>query len=94
MKIPKALSATELRGNLFETLKEVETGEPRLVTNTKSSEGVILISQSKLNALLEENEVLKAISRGVADVEARRVVSHSEAKKRIKAMQAKWRKQK
>lgn len=94
MKIPKIRSATELRSNLFETLKEVQEGDPQLITHTKGSDGVILISQSRLNAILEENEVLKAISRGVADVEAGRVVTHSEAKRRITAMQAKWAKQK
>lgn len=94
MKIPKVQSATELRNHLFETLREVQEGEPQLVTHTKGSDGVIMISQSKLNALLEENDVLKAISRGVADIEAGRVVPHKEAKKRIRAMQAKWLKQK
>src|SRR5260221_9665999 len=59
MKVPKVKSATELRANLFETLREVQEGEPQLVTHTKGSDGVILISQAKLNALLEENDTLK-----------------------------------
>jgi len=94
MKIPKAKSVTELRKNLFETLREVEKGEPQMVTNAKGSDNVILISQSKLNALLDENDVLRAITRGVADIDAGRVVSHEKAKKRIKEMQAKWQKRK
>ena len=94
MRIPKVKSASELRRHLFETLREVQEGEPQLVTHTKGSDGVVMISQSRLNSLLEENEVLKAISRGVADVEAGRVVSQGEARKRIRSMQAKWAKQK
>ncbi|MGH9897920.1 MAG: type II toxin-antitoxin system prevent-host-death family antitoxin [Pyrinomonadaceae bacterium] len=92
MKVPKVKSATELRANLFETLREVQEGEPQLVTHTKGSDGVILISQAKLNALLEENDVLKSIAHGRADVASRRTVSHGEASKRIKKMQSKWRK--
>jgi prevent-host-death family protein len=92
MKVPKVKSATELRANLFETLREVQEGEPQLVTHTKGSDGVILISQARLNKLLEENDVLKSIAKGRADVASGRTVTHLEAAKRIKKMQAKWRK--
>ena len=92
MKVPKIKSATELRANLFETLREVQEGEPQLVTHTKGSDGVILISQARLNALLDENDTLKAIAQGRADVTSGRTVSHAAASKRIKKMQAKWRK--
>jgi hypothetical protein len=47
--------------NLFETLREVQEGVPQLVTHAKGSDGVVLISQARLNALLEENDVLKAM---------------------------------
>ncbi|MBI1859888.1 MAG: type II toxin-antitoxin system Phd/YefM family antitoxin [Deltaproteobacteria bacterium] len=92
VKVPKTKSATELRASLFETLREVQEGEPQLVTHTKGSDGVILISQAKLNALLEENDTLKAIALGRADVAAGRTVSNGEATMRIKKMQAKWQK--
>ena len=92
MKVPKVKSATELRANLFETLREVQEGEPQLITHTKGSDGVILISQAKLNALLEENETLKSIAQGRADVAAGRTLSQVDASKRIKKLQAKWRK--
>ena len=92
MKIPKVKSATELRANLFETLREVQEGDPQLVTHTKGSDGVILISQTTLNALLKENDTLKSIARGRADVASGRTISHAVAAKRIKKMQAKWQK--
>lgn len=92
MKVPKVKSATELRANLFETLRDVQEGETQLITHTKGSDGVILISQAKLNALLEENDTLKSIAQGRADVASGRTVSHAEASSRVKKMQAKWRK--
>ncbi len=93
MKIPKTKSASDLRANLFETLREVQDGDPQLITHTKGSDGVILISQSRLNAILEENDVLKAINKGRADVTANRVHTISEMKEHLQKMQSKWQKQ-
>lgn len=93
MKIPKTKSASDLRANLFETLREVQDGDPQLITHTKGSDGVILISQSRLNTILEENDVLKAINKGRADVTANRVHTISEMKENLQKMQYKWQKQ-
>ena len=93
MKIPKIQSATDLRANLFETLREVQEGDPQLITHTKGSDGVVLISQARLNAILEENDILKAINRGRADAAAGRVHTMSEMKGHLTKMQAKWQKQ-
>jgi len=92
MKIPKTQSASDLRANLFETLREVQEGDPQLITHTKGSDGVVLISQARLNALLEENDVLKAINKGRADVAAGRTHTLSEMKEHLREMQAEWRK--
>jgi prevent-host-death family protein len=94
MKIPKVQSATELRSNLFETLREVQEGEPQLITHTKGSDGVIMISQARLNAILEENDVLKSIAKGRADVAAGRTYDLDEMKTQLSRMHAQWRKQK
>ena len=93
MKIPKIQSATDLRANLFETLREVQDGDPQIVTHTKGSDGVVLISQTRLNAILEENDILKAISRGRADAAAGHVHTMSEMKGHLKKMHVKWQKQ-
>ena len=94
MKIPKTQSASDLRANLFETLREVQEGDPQLITHTKGSDGVVLISQTRLNAILEENDVLKAINNGRADIVAGRVHTMPEMKEHLREMQAKWQKQK
>jgi len=94
MKIPKIQSASDLRAHLFETLREVQEGDPQLITHTKGSDGVVLISQARLNAILEENDVLKAINRGRADAASGDIHSMSEMREHLHKMQAKWRKQK
>ena len=94
MKIPKVQSASDLRAHLFETLREVQEGDPQLITHTKGSDGVVLISQARLNAILEENDVLKAINKGRADVASGHVYTMSEMREHLGKMQAKWRKQK
>lgn len=93
MKIPKTQSASDLRANLFETLREVQEGDPQLITHTKGSDGVILISQARLNAILEENDVLKSINKGRTDVAAGQVLSMTEMKESLREMQTKWQKQ-
>jgi prevent-host-death family protein len=92
MKIPKTQSASDLRANLFETLREVQEGDPQLITHTKGTDGVVLISQSRLNAILEENDVLKAINKGRSDVAAGRVHTLPEMKEHLREMQTKWQK--
>lgn len=92
MKIPKIKTATDLRANLFETLREVQDGDPQLVTHTKGSDGVVLISQSRLNAILEENDVLKAISKGRAEIDSGKGISQSKVEQMMKKKFDQWRK--
>ncbi len=90
MKIPKVKSASDLRSNLFETLREVQEGEPQLITHTKGSDGVVLISQTRLNSILEENDVLKAISKGRAEIAAGKGIPQKEVERHMKEKMKKW----
>jgi prevent-host-death family protein len=58
MKMPKVITATEVRKNWFQTLKEVAQGDPILITH-KGGEPVVMISLKRYNELQEENEQLK-----------------------------------
>ena len=82
MKMPKVQSATELRSHLYETLDEVARGEPQIITH-KRGESVILISQEKFNALIDEREVLREISLGVAQLDRGEKLSHEIVKERM-----------
>lgn len=90
MKIPKTQSASDLRANLFETLREVQEGEPQLITHTKGSDGVVLISQTRLNSILEENDVLKAIAQGRAEIKAGKAVPQKDVERNMEKIFKKW----
>ncbi len=89
MAIPKIKSATVFRNDLYETLKEVGKGIPYLVTQ-KDGDSVILISQTEYNRLLEEQDVLRNIAAGVADLESGKAIPHKTAVSRIRKLQEKW----
>lgn len=82
MKMPKVQSATELRSHLYETLDEVARGEPQIITH-KRGESVILISQEKFNALIDEREVLREISIGVSQLDRGEGIPHAIVKERM-----------
>jgi prevent-host-death family protein len=82
MKMPKVQSATELRSHLYETLDEVARGEPQIITH-KRGESVIIISQEKFNALIDEREVLREISIGTAELNQGLGIPHAIVKERM-----------
>lgn len=89
MAIPKVKSATVFRSDLYETLKEVGKGTPYVITQ-KDGDAVVLISQTEYNRLLEEQNLLRNIAAGVADLEAGKLVSHKTAVFRFRKLQEKW----
>jgi len=90
MKIPKIQTASDLRANLFETLREVQEGDPQLVTHTKGSDGVVLISQARLNSILEENDVLKAVAQGRAEIKAGKGIPQAEVERHMEKKFKQW----
>ena len=91
MKMPKVKSATELRNNLYETLDEVAHGDPQIITH-KRGDSVVIISQEKFNALVEEKEVLKELALGVAELDKGLGIPHKEVKRQMLKKIEKWRK--
>lgn len=74
MGIPKIKSVSELRKDLYSSLKEVSEGTTQVVTH-KQGEPVVLISQSEFNKLSEENLILRNLEAGLADIRAGRIHS-------------------
>ena len=91
MKMPKIKSATELRSTLYETLNEVAHGDPQVITH-KRGEAVVLISQEKFNAIIEEKDVLREIAAGVAELDAGLGIPHEDIERRQLEKIKKWRK--
>lgn len=83
MGIPKIKSVSELRKDLYSSLKEVSEGAPQVVTH-KQGEPVVLISQSEFNRLTEENVILRSLEAGLADIRAKRFHSTKDIKNKLK----------
>ena len=91
MKMPKIKSATEFRNSLYETLNEVAHGDPQVITH-KRGEAVVLISQEKFNAIIDEKDVLREIAAGTAELDAGLGIPHEQIERRQFEKIKKWRK--
>jgi prevent-host-death family protein len=89
MSIPKIKKASNFRADLFETLKEVSSGEPQVITHN-GGDPVVLIAQSEYNALLERYKLLQEISIGAYQLDTGKGLSHEEALKEIEQMKKEW----
>lgn len=76
---------SDFRANAATMLKRVkDTGRPLVLTQNGRGTAVLL-DVAQYQALLDENELLRDVQRGLADVSAGRTVSHSEARTRLLA---------
>ena len=89
MGIPKIKTATTLRSELYETLKEVSEGKPQLITH-KQGEPVLLVSKNEYDRILDEKEVLRKMAIGLAQHEAGEGVTHKKAIKKLNDLKKKW----
>jgi len=89
MGTPKVKSATALRSDLYDTLKEVSEGKKQMITH-KQGEPVVLLSVTDYDKLLEEQEFLRQTAIGLAQLESGDGVSHQDALKKFTKMQKKW----
>jgi len=89
MGLPKTKTATTLRNDLYESLKEASEGKTQIITH-KQGEPVVLISQERFNKLLDEKEALKKMSIGLAQIKEGKGTSHKTAIASLKKMSKKW----
>lgn len=89
MGTPKVKSATTLRSELYETLKEVSSGKTQVITH-KQGEPVVLVSKEAYDKMLDEKEALKKMTIGLSQIESGEGFDHKSAIKKLKAMKKKW----
>jgi len=89
MGTPKVKTATSLRSELYETLKEVSEGETQIITH-KQGDPVLLVSKENFDKLLDERESLKKMALGLSQIESGEGVSHKDALKKLKSLKKKW----
>ena len=89
MGLPKIKTATDLRNDLYESLKEVSQGQKQVVTH-KQGDPVVLLSQSEYDHLVDENERLKKMALGLTQIKEGKGISHKNAVAKLKEMSKKW----
>ncbi len=74
---------TDFRANSAAMLEQIrESGRPIILTQRGRSTAVVLDIR-RYQALVDELDELRDITRGIADADAARVVEHEEARKRV-----------
>jgi len=77
--------ATDLRVKAEDLLRQVQTTKRPIVLTQEGKGAAVLVDVESYQSLLEDLELLRDVHRGLADVEAGRVVSHEEARARLMA---------
>lgn len=89
MGTPKIKSATLLRSDLYDTLKNVAIGEPQIITH-KQGEPVLLISKEAYDIIIDENMALKKMAIGLSEIESGMGIKHKDILKKFKIFKNKW----
>ncbi len=89
MGIPKVKSATALRNDLYETLKDVSEGELQIITH-KQGNPVLLVSKEAYDKILIESESLRKMAIGLSQIENNEGLSHKKALVKLKSIKKKW----
>ena len=77
--------ADDLRVKAEDLLRQVQETKRPIVLTQGGKETAVLVDVDSFQSLLEELELLRDVHRGLADIEAGRVVSHEEARARLMA---------
>jgi PHD/YefM family antitoxin component YafN of YafNO toxin-antitoxin module len=70
--IPKSISPTDLRKELYDVVHEVASKGQRYLITPSHGESVILCSRAEYNALVAERQLLRDLREAEADVAAGR----------------------
>lgn len=87
--IPKTISPTELRQNLYEIVREIGSKGRRYLVTPNEGEAVVMCSREDFNGLLADIELLRDILSAEADIRAGRTLSTAEVRASIAARKKK-----
>jgi prevent-host-death family protein len=79
--IPKPISPTELRQNLYNVVREVASGRQQYLITPSDDEAVVMLSREEYNAIIAERDLLRDLRRAEADVAAGRTHTPVEARR-------------
>lgn len=78
--IPKSISPTDLRKELYAVVHEVASKGQRYLVTPSEGESVVLCSRAEYNALVAERELLRDLREAEADLAAGRTYSTQEVR--------------
>lgn len=81
--IPKSISPTELRRNLYEVVREIGSKGHRYLVTPNEGEAVVMCSREDFNGLLADIQLLRDICASEADIRAGRTFSTAEVRASI-----------
>ena len=92
--IPKVLSPTELRNNLYGVVRDVASHGGRYLITSSDGDSVVLCAREEYNALVAERQLLRDLREAEADIAAgklhtpaavRTMLAHKRPRKDIKS---------
>jgi prevent-host-death family protein len=78
--IPKPISPTELRQNLYNVVREVARGKNQYLVTSADDDGVVMLSRAEYNAIVAERNLLRELREGEGDVAAGRTYTPMEVR--------------
>ena len=78
--IPKSITPTDLRANLYAVVREVASKGQRYLVTPSDGESVVICSREEYNALVAERALLRDLREAEADVAAGRTHTLAEVR--------------
>lgn len=87
--IPKTITPTELRQNLYGIVREVALKGHRYLITPDNGEAVVMCSRDDYNSLIAERQLLRDLRESEADIVAGRIFSSAEVRASLAARKGK-----
>jgi antitoxin YefM len=87
--IPKTITPTELRQNLYRIVREVASKGHRYLITPDAGEAVVMCSRDDYNALVAERQLLRDLREAEADIAAGRTLTTAEVRQSLAVRAAK-----
>ena len=84
--IPKTISPTDLRKNLYSVVKDVAAGKAQYLVTPSEGESVVICSRAEYTKILEERELLRDLRAAEADIKAGRVLTTAQVRAHLKGV--------
>ena len=78
--LPKPISPTELRQNLYSVVREVAREGTQYLITPSEDEGVVMLSREAYNAIIAERDLLRDLRQAEADLAEGRTYSLAEVR--------------